>query len=224
MNKNKNLILQKFRENDADETGVFCDSDMPEYLPTIGLDYHGTVYYKIVEEFKELGIVEQKGGGLVLKAFGRMHTGFEEVKQPDQRKGINNFTVELKDQILTILCEEIPAEGGLFSLEAKALVSRVNSDMQTVLTILKQFERNGLISELNAHPMALRLILMIEAVEFRNRGGFKMYEEIFQMTVEKLILEIQTLQKSSPEVAERMTSLLANLTTISTFVFPQLGS
>lgn len=221
MNKYKNLILAKFKVNDAAEGNFTCDSDMHKYLPSIGIDYHGTIYHKIVEEFKETGIVEQKGAGLVLKTLGRNHPGFEEAQELQITKAnLNNFTIKLKDNILNILCNNIQAEAGLFKINTSQLAKSVNSDPRTVLAVLKQFQRNGLISGLMAHPTESHLTLMLDAVEFRDRGGFHMYEEIFKMTVEKLKLEVESLQNSSPDTAERMTALLANLTTIATFIYP----
>lgn len=109
---------------------------------------------------------------------------------------MNAINSELKDAILKILCETIPAEKALYGIDLQKLVREVNSNEDDVLACLKYFERKGFITKLNAHRVATRLVLMVEGVEFHNSGGFRVQEQLLKANIDKLTLEIKKLQPS----------------------------
>lgn len=53
------------------------------------------------------------------------------------------------------------------------------------------------------------------AFDLQQRGGFVVQEEIMKATLEKLQLEIESLQTSFPEKAERFTTILASIATVA---------
>lgn len=124
---------------------------------------------------------------------------------------MNDITPKLKDDVLNTLCSQIPAERALYSLNASELVKQVNSDIESVFAVLKQFERKGLISDLNAHPAALRLILMTEAVDLKNAGGFQAQEALIKANIDKLFLE---LEKHKPELLQKGSAIASILSGI----------
>lgn len=132
---------------------------------------------------------------------------------------------EKKDAVLKTICENFPVEkncGHSFAELSALLPSPV--DFTTLNGILTQFQRMGLIDNLNARPVKIWLVLRIDAIDFLQRGGFAIQEELFQTTYNKLQLEVETLQKDFPDRAERFSTIMANMAAIAAFLISAKSS
>jgi len=54
----------------------------------------------------------------------------------------------------------------------------------------------------------------VEALEFYQKGGFQMQDEILRLNLEKLKLEVEQLSKDYPEKALTFSSILSNISTV----------
>ena len=73
-----------------------------------------------------------------------------------------------------------------------------------------------MISDLNMrrHSPLIYLTLYLEALEFYQKGGFQMQDEILRLNLEKLKLEVEQLSKDYPEKALTFSSILSNISTV----------
>ena len=127
------------------------------------------------------------------------------------------ITPELKDAVLKFICENYPLDGYL-GVPFKKLKPHLPSiTANELLAILSQFQRRGLIEDFNCHPDNVAFVLLLEATDFLQRGGFTIQEELFKTTYEKLQLEVESLAKDFPQRAERFSTILANFAVIGTF-------
>jgi hypothetical protein len=124
------------------------------------------------------------------------------------------ITIKMKDAVLNALCENLRPESynQASFIEFQKLIPDIS--FQELDAILTQFQRKGLISDLNSRPINIAFILLLDAFDFQQRGGFTIQEELFQSAYNKLQLEIESLQKESPEKAERFWSILSSFATI----------
>jgi hypothetical protein len=123
---------------------------------------------------------------------------------------MDNVTPALKDNVLNCLCSSITCES-VFSLEIDSVFLETKTDFNTLNTVLSQFERLGFISHLNLRRSSLSLCLHLEAIDFKNRGGFYAQEEVLKLNLEKLLLEIDQLKPSFPDKLETFTSIASNI-------------
>lgn len=135
---------------------------------------------------------------------------------------MDNYKIDisLKDKLLTLLLDEIPLES-VITLDKQSIsniLAFLSVDFKTLHALLLYFERLGFISELNARPIGIVLMPHIEALDFKNRGGFEMQENIFFNNLELLIAEIQHLKPSFADRFENITTIIASLTTFLSFL------
>lgn len=128
-------------------------------------------------------------------------------------------TPALKDKVLTYLVEiATPEDSATYKMTE--VLKELETDFDTFNAIMYQFERYGLIENLNLRHSYLSFILRLEAHDYLQKGGFVAQEEIFKANVEKLLIEIDVLKKElAPkhlETANKITSIgsaiLAGLT------------
>jgi hypothetical protein len=107
------------------------------------------------------------------------------------------ITPQLKDAVLSFLCENSPLEqlGQATEQDVKDLQKQFNLTFQDLNAILTYFQRCRLISDLNCRPIAIFFILRMEAKDFIRTGGFTLRETVLERNVEQLLLEIEVLKK-----------------------------
>lgn len=124
------------------------------------------------------------------------------------------ITPLVKDDVLNALCEANSYDV-LLSTSLNSLLEELNLNFNELYAILKQFERLGFISNLNIrrHSPELYVAVHLEALDFKNRGGFFVQEETLKLSLEKLALEVEQLSKDFPEKALTFSTIAANITT-----------
>ena len=125
---------------------------------------------------------------------------------------INN---ETKDRVLSALCRQQRFEF-MVSVNLIGFLLETETTFDELQAILIQFQRLGLISDLNMrrHSLVIYLTLYLEALEFYQKGGFQMQDEILRLNLEKLKLEVEQLSKDYPEKALTFSSILSNISTV----------
>ena len=123
----------------------------------------------------------------------------------------SKITPILKDKILQYICQA-DFERNIY-IELKTILSELNIEFNDLQAILSQFERLGFISNLNLrrNVTTFFLIVHVDALDFKNRGGFLVYEYELKMKLEKMALEIDSLSKSFPEKASVFTNIAADI-------------
>ena len=123
----------------------------------------------------------------------------------------SKITPILKDKILEYICQA-DFERNIY-IELKTILSELNIEFNDLQAILSQFERLGFISNLNLrrNVTTFFLIVHVDALDFKNRGGFLVYEYELKMELEKMALEIDSLSKSFPEKASVFTNIAADI-------------
>ena len=122
-----------------------------------------------------------------------------------------------KDELLNVLCDANDYET-LLSIPLSEVLSELDLTFNELNAILQQFQRLGFISELNARRYSSEIYL--EALDFKNQGGFFVQEETLKLTLEKLALEVEQLSKDFPEKALTFTSITANIATCLSAILP----
>ena len=123
----------------------------------------------------------------------------------------SKITPILKDKILEYICQA-DFERNIY-IELKTILSELNIELNDLQAILSQFERLGFISNLNLrrNVTTFFLIVHVDALDFKNRGGFLVYEYELKMKLEKMALEIDSLSKTFPEKASVFTNIAADI-------------
>lgn len=123
----------------------------------------------------------------------------------------SKISPELKDKLLEFLCQANFETN--IHIELNLLLSEIGIEFNDLYAVFRQFERMGLISNLNLRRNVTRffLIVHVEALDFKNRGGFLVQEYELKMRLEKLALEIDNISKTIPEKASEFTNIAANL-------------
>ena len=126
-----------------------------------------------------------------------------------------------KDELLNVLCDANDYET-LLSIPLSEVLSELDLTFNELNAILQQFQRLGFISELNARRYSSEIYLAVhlEALDFKNQGGFFVQEETLKLTLEKLALEVEQLSKDFPEKALTFTSITANIATCLSAILP----
>jgi len=129
------------------------------------------------------------------------------------------FTPELKDQVLKALTEHQLTK---FSFNPRELAFELELDLDQLIALLEYFERKGLISDLTFGLGAnyCSLTLRVEAFDLVRMGGFTALEQTFELELQKLQKEAETIKKTFPDKAERMLSTLSNLLSLVEFFKP----
>lgn len=106
---------------------------------------------------------------------------------------MEKITPELKDKVLNYLCSEcIPEQ--VVSGNTEEIIRDLKISFNSFSAILRQFTRYGFIEDLNLRSNAIHFILLLDAVDYKERGGFTMQEEILEANINKFLLEIEKLK------------------------------
>lgn len=124
---------------------------------------------------------------------------------------------ELKDIVLNRLIE-----AGVYpSFNINNAQDLFGTDRAILELILDQFVDFRFITIEKMLGGVVNIRLTANAFDFVNKGGFTAKEAIEKAALEKLQLELQTLQKSFPDRAELFTSVLANIATVASLFIPR---
>jgi len=128
------------------------------------------------------------------------------------------ITPMVKDKVLDIICKECRLEA-LEKLNTAVMLEMSNLSYDELHAVLKQFERYNFISELVMHRVEFKLVLQLEALDFRKNGGFKSHDDLLKLNIEKLLLEIESLKPIFPDRVNTITAIIANITQALSFFF-----
>ena len=94
------------------------------------------------------------------------------------------ITPIIKDKILEYICQ-YDFERNIY-VNLKTILSEINIEFNDLLAILSQFQRLGFITNLNLRRNITQffLIVHVDALDFKNRGGFLAYEYELKMKQE----------------------------------------
>lgn len=123
------------------------------------------------------------------------------------------ITPYLKDHVLNTLCKNCKPEQ--FFTFKPSDINDINFD--DLNAILNQFQRIGIIEDLNSRRISISLFIRLDAFDLQRMGGFTAQELLVKTSLEKLQLEVESLQQSFPEKAETFTTILANIATVTAF-------
>lgn len=129
------------------------------------------------------------------------------------------ITPEIKDLVLNTLCDTVDFER--LEILSKSDILKISElKFDELQAIFRQFERLGLISDLNIRRNSdnLHIVVRLDALDFRNNGGFTVQEQLLELTLEKLSLEVEQLRNEYPDKAERFTTIAANIATCLSFL------
>jgi hypothetical protein len=148
---------------------------------------------------------------------GEAFKGFEEAKEKKLENMSNAPTIItpiLKDKVLEYLCSACQTEYSV-SANTNEIVNYLEIDFDTFHSIMNQFQRLGLVYDLNLRRSAVFFILTVEANDLYLQGGFLAREELLENNIRKLVLEIDNLKKQlSPDLldkAEKITSIASGI-------------
>ncbi|HLV51477.1 MAG TPA: hypothetical protein VKY44_05925 [Flavobacterium sp.] len=130
---------------------------------------------------------------------------------------------EIKDVLLNALCDSDHFER-VEILELNQILEITGLSFDELNAVLKQFERMGFVSEImmRRNSPSLYIAVHLDALDYKNRGGFVGQDELLKMSLEKLSLEIEDLRKSYPDKAATFTTIAANIATCLTFLATKL--
>ena len=126
------------------------------------------------------------------------------------------FTPELKDELLQAITE--PGRSKL-NFNPRELANEMGIPLEQLEALLEYFERKGFISDLTfmIGSRECRFVVNVEAFDFNRLGGFTALEQSFELELQKLQKEVEALQKTYPDKADRMLSALSNLFSVISF-------
>jgi len=127
-----------------------------------------------------------------------------------QYRTMSIFTPELKDSILTFLCENCHLEqiSQIDEQNIKSIQKQFKIDFHDLNAILSYFQRSGFIAELNCRQVSIFFLLRMEASDFVRTGGFTTREKIILKNAEQLLLEIELLKKQlKPDLLDNVNKI-----------------
>ncbi|MGM7552600.1 hypothetical protein [Myroides odoratimimus] len=129
------------------------------------------------------------------------------------------ITPELKDSILNQLINLFNDDREVISFYE--LATTLNTKPTLIEMILKQFYEQSLLSQYTPFlgEGEAYFELSANAFDLQYIGGFKAKEELLKLNLDKLSLEIESLKNSTPETAERISTIIANIAAVATFMF-----
>ena len=123
------------------------------------------------------------------------------------------FTPEIKDRILSYLCETVEFEG-VCVVPNEELLRLAPVDLNELDAFFKQLVRMRLVgyqTEVITEDKSY-VFLYLEAQDFLRIGGFTAKETVLKQSVEKLQLEVEKLRQNPSDALAAIT----NVTTIAT--------
>lgn len=128
------------------------------------------------------------------------------------------ITPQLKDSVLNSLIQMFNNNQETFNYAE--LAEELGSKEEFVFMILLQFKKTGIFHEFHQFIDAdVSFSLSADAFDLHHLGGFTAKEEILKLNLQKLNLEIESLKQTEPDTAEKISSILTNITTVAAFLF-----
>lgn len=129
----------------------------------------------------------------------------------DKLNIFNEVTAVNKDKILILLSDKLKPNS-LYYLSNSELENEIGISIESINTILHEFEELGLIEYNGRGSSELSLSLTYKIYNFRRLGGFVVQEEIIIHNLSKALDEIEEMKKSlSPD-------LIAKISIVSTLI------
>ncbi len=125
-----------------------------------------------------------------------------------------NITYVEKDKLLKVLCENVEPER-LMNASTKQMMLLSELSLSELQALFSYFNRIGITKGAIATRNSISLILLTEAFDLFNRGGFTAREHLFEQEVKKLALELEKLTPTLGDRATKLTAIVANLATIA---------
>lgn len=123
------------------------------------------------------------------------------------------ITPALKDRVLNCFCDGGSLEKHV-NYNLRSVSTETNVDPDTLYAVLSQFQRFGFISDLNMTGSGdLWLTLHLDALDFKDRGGFVGQDELLAAEIKKLLLELESLEPAFADKVDTITAIAANITT-----------
>lgn len=107
---------------------------------------------------------------------------------------MEKITPELKDKVLNYFCENLIPEQ-CCSGETDEILKSLGISFDAFNAVLSQFERYGFIEDLNLRRSYISCILLLDALDYQQRGGFTLQEQMIEANLTKLITELKVLEK-----------------------------
>lgn len=104
------------------------------------------------------------------------------------------ITAAIKDKVLFYLCNQVVPEQ-VSQGKTPDILKGLEMEFDTFNAIMIQFQRFGFIEDLNLRRSFLSFILLTDAHDYAQKGGFVVQDEIFRANLQKLDLEIDILKK-----------------------------
>lgn len=124
------------------------------------------------------------------------------------------ITSALKDIVLQYLIDNCELEV-VVSGNTEVMLKDLEIDFTTLNAILSQFDRLGLLEELNLRRSSFHLCLLLEAHDFMSNGGFGIQKEIFESNFNKLLFEIEALKKEiAPDNLDKLNKVSGIVSTL----------
>lgn len=128
-----------------------------------------------------------------------------------------DLSFELRDKLLSIICDLQQFEKSA-RINFESTVKEIGITDDNFRAILRDFERSGLISDLDDRLISNCIfVTRVGARDFIIAGGYTGGVTNLRAEINRLSSEVEELKKSSPSSAEKMTAHLANITTILGF-------
>lgn len=134
--------------------------------------------------------------------------------------GITIITAQLKDAVLLYLCNNCPPEQ-MINFNSSVATTFLEIDFSTLSAILTQFQRKGLIGDLNVRRDVTYLTLRVDAQDHLNRFGFFALEEIFKANLDKLGTELDNLKANT--TSEKQLEKINKISAITGVLFSGLA-
>lgn len=131
---------------------------------------------------------------------------------------LDTITPQLKDDLLKALVDNCRLESICKASKPDLIkLSKIN-DTKLINAILQQFGRMGLLEKAVENKRGFDIILRIKAIDFFNRGGFVIQEELLVKNIEKLLNEIENLKPNTLEQTNYIASIATAILTAYNFL------
>jgi hypothetical protein len=107
------------------------------------------------------------------------------------------ITTKIKDDTLQWLCHNVPLSQ-LTQINLPGILNTTNVDSGTIRAILEDFREIGLLENLiltEEEEGDILLTLKLKAHSFVQRGGFAVEDALNEANIQKILLELENLQK-----------------------------
>ena len=126
------------------------------------------------------------------------------------------ITADIKDKVLFYLCSNAIPEKHSEGKTSDTL-KELEMDFNTFNAVMVQFQRFGFIEDLNLRQSYMSFILLTDANDYAQKGGFVVQEEIFKINLQKLELEIDNLKKQlGPDKLDTLSKVSSIIQTLFT--------